>query len=397
MKNILVLRGDKPLYGRAILSGDTYSAINQITLACSQKDSKIIDNVVRSNILLIYLELLQKVGIIYQWLSHDKIQVLSVENLQRETVLGVQGDKYKNYYKLLIPVYLSHFGVSFIDSKDEILGEEVKFYEKSGFNITRKYNSYEIIKNHEKSISVIIDISKMDIYTLISRNLLSLLTEKIFSLTNQSLNPGSYLIENSFENLSKRFLCKYNQKEFMTLLCLGVFAKNEITIEGYDPLQMMPQLTLYSGLAIEYEVTGKEIKIWAKREDIKNTYTLETYDLNFVGMFILVVSSVSKSTCRVIVLNDKNIIKLVQDLNMLGAKIVIEKSNNENYLMLIVKPASVVPAKNIDMNTMWGYSLIIAASISGGVNHFLNYSRLDDESPSLFENLKNINVDLSLK
>lgn len=395
MNNILVLRGDKPLYGRAVLSGDSYSAINLVTTACSQKDSKIIDNVVRSNILLSYLDLLQEIGIKYQWLSYNTIEIISVDGLQRETVVGIQGDKYKDYYKLLIPIYLSHFGVSFIDSKDDILREEVGFYEKSGFTISRKYNSYELIKSYDTSVSVVLDGSKMDIYTLIARNLMSVLFQNVFSLTNLKLNSSDYINRNSFEIGSKRYLCKFNHNEFMTLLGLSVFAKNEIVIEGYDSLHMMPLLGLYSNIAIEYEISGQEIKIWPKRDNIKETFTLETYDLNYIGIFLLIISAISKSTTRVIVLNNKNILKLVQDLNMLGTKILIEKSSNENYLILTVKSGNVVPAKNVDLNTLWGYSLIVAACISGGVNHFLNYPCIEDESPNLLDNLSNINVDLN--
>lgn len=386
------IKGDKPIFGKVRLSGDTEYAIATIVYLYSVGKYCKIKNVPRSEKLLEFYQQALRIGMGIKWLSEDEIQLFESE-LNSDCSNITEIERF-NEVQVLAPLLIKKTGGCVIDP---IHRSEAKYYRNLGFNITAIGEKLNISRPFDTLPTEPLDVSKVDIYSYVSKIMTEDYEYSNLHLVNKELN----LYHKYFENIKRaekitRIILPFNSREFNLFCAIGLFSSAEITFENYNLSQFLNILLLFERFGLEYEIIDDKLKVWKKQKKLESYYDLTSFSIDVVGYSAINLISHGKKTTRLLVDDRDDLKNFVTDLNMMGAKIVFsDKESNPDYAILEMPHSTYSPLKNIYLKTEWGGNLILLAAISPGTSTISNFNEYAKHYSNLIDNLKNLNINIS--
>lgn len=388
-----LIRGGWSAHGELTVSGDSFSAIANISAALLSSDPKSITNVPRSNITLSFITFLNNCGFNIEWRGISRIKCNVDWSRFNPDLSKVEFDDFR-HMEIVADIVLAKLNRCLLPLKFRKyltryrrLKFEIHLIEGVGYQITVP-EIPEIKKMHIKS-------DQRDFYTVLSYSLLKFVYPEIYIAYKGVFDPAN--VFSDAEKLEKStYKVNMNAIEFNFYTSLAMLTEGELKLQNVALSESLGYLLLLFEVGASYEVEGGTLKIWQDYKKIEQYYNFVKTAPDELGYLLLYLSVFATNKILVKAKNIPQNLKIIKNLNIMGCQLSYSDFESES-IMVEVKPSNLKSFKQQVTSLESGGIILAASFIYDGNTIVSEINQFSEYLPFLSDNLTEIGLKFSTR
>lgn len=388
-----LIRGGWSAHGELSVSGDSFSAIANISAALLSSDPKSITNVPRSNITLSFITFLNNCGFNIEWRGISRIKCNVDWSRFNPDLSKVEFDDFR-HMEIVADIVLAKLNRCLLPLKFRKyltryrrLKFEIHLIEDVGYQITVP-EIPEIKKMHIKS-------DQRDFYTVLSYSLLKFVYPEIHIAYKGVFDPAN-VFSDPEKSEKSTYKVNMNAIEFNFYTSLAMLTEGELKLQNVALSESLGYLLLLFEVGASYEVEGGTLKIWQDYKKIEQYYNFVKTAPDELGYLLLYLSVFASNKILVKAKNIPQNLKIIKNLNIMGCQLSYSDFESES-IMVEVKPSNLKSFKQQVTSLESGGIILAASFIYDGNTIVSEINQFSEYLPFLSDNLTEIGLKFSTR
>ena len=387
----LLIHGGWPAHGEVTLTGDTYSAIVKICIACLNGGETVIENVPRSKLLLNFLNFAISIGVGAKWVNVDALLINADWSSISNDISKKDLTDLHIYEVFLCIVLAKKFSVKVsLATRKRLLR-----YKKLGFQMEYSEDNYYLITCPLEfpSQRVNVNCRQRDFFTTLSYAIIKNLYTMVNINFENNYSPIRDVLGYSAVN-SKKLIVDANRFELSFYASLALLTDGEITIKNADLSKSLGFLLDLREIGLDYDVKKNTVRVWQEQRVQKDFYNYYTSEVDELGYLLIIHSVIGSKKIKLIGYNSYGHREMLKNLNIMGCKIDYEEFGNKLYIS--ISPSILRTSRSfLDESGLAGV-VIFASLVYQGNSIINNIDKIEHVLPDISDNLSSLKLKYSL-